>query len=91
MEYGVLDGSDAIKILIVANKFKKNLSQSGKRKTVSVSHEFIKAVIQTLQLKTETNYAIFDDINKFDCQFNIYKHYLDIKMKLEGAVEPDEI
>ena len=65
MEYGVLDCSEQIKILIVANKYKKTFSRSGKKKTVSVSHEFIKSVIETLQKKTVTKFAYFDEINKF--------------------------
>lgn len=91
MEYGVLDGSDAIKILIVANKYRKTLSRSGRKHTVSVSNEFVKCVIETMQRKEVTAYAYFDDIHKFECTFNIFKQYLDIKFRLEGGSSADSV
>lgn len=91
MEYGVLEGSEAIKLLVVANKYKKILTRSGRKHMVSVSHEFVKSVIETIQRKEVTAFAYFDDIQKFECSFNIFKHYLDIKFRLEGARNPDSV
>lgn len=63
----------------------KSQQKKGVKQPLNVPAMFTKAVIESLNLKQVAKSASFNEFNRFECSFNMFNQYLEMKFKLKGC------